>query len=207
MRTRMLRRRRVTSGSSKALARKVYRAGYPKFFGKNRLGQLAPQPSAWQTHRLIQMHYDLLGSSGGDQETWTVYGGVDFHRTYRAHYKLWGDTATNPQIPSDRTGTNGSTNLVVSDAYTTATLQPYYEVFEVFNTSTFGCTFEIPFMFRWAKGYSVSVGNDVGTQLVSLMGTSGQNVMLQHTSPFSRTDMLFHGAQPTYNQLLGQFGS
>jgi len=206
MRSRMPRRRRITSRTTGALARKVYRAGYPKYFGKNRFGQLAPQPTQWQTFRLIQLHYDLLGTSGGDQETWTVYGGVDFHRTFRGHYKLWGGNATDPQQPSDRTGDVGSAALTVSDAYSTATLQPYYEVIEVFNTSTFGCTFEIPFMFRWQKGYSVPTGQDVGTQVVALMGTSGENVMLQHTTPFSRVDMTFHGAQPTYNSLLGQFG-
>lgn len=206
MRSRMPRRRRITSRTTGALARKVYRAGYPKYFGKNRFGQLAPQPTQWQTFRLIQLHYDLLGTSGGDQETWTVYGGVDFHRTFRGHYKLWGGNATDPQQPSDRTGDLGSAALTVSDGYSTATLQPYYEIIEVFNTSTFGCTFEIPFMFRWQKGYSVPAGQDVGTQVVALMGYSGENVMLQHTTPFSRVDMTFHGAQPTYNSLLGQFG-
>jgi hypothetical protein len=153
------------------------------------------------------MHYGLFGSSGGDEETWSIYGQVKFSRTYEGHYGLWGtNSATATQLPSDRSGAQGSADMVKNDQYSYGVLQPYYDHFEVFNTSTFGCYFEVPWLIRWSKAIAVQSATTMESQIQAQIGVSGQTLMLTHATPDIRRDLDWHGVQPSYNGVVSAFG-
>jgi len=190
----------------RAPAFKTYKSA-PIGFGKVSLGRNPPQPVQWQQFKLLQMHYGLFGSSGGDEETWSIYGQVKFSRTYSGHYGLWGtNSATAAQLPSDRATTNGTVDMTKNDQYSYGVLQPYYDHFEVFNTSTFGCYFEVPWLVRWSKAIAVQSATTMESQIQDQIGRSGQTLMLTHGAPDTRRNLDWHGVNPSFNEVVSAFG-
>lgn len=164
--------------------------------------QMPTSYTASATHKLVQLHYDLLGTATRDDRRSIVWFGVDHQHTYRGHYQLLASGVA-ANRPNDRNSGYGSF-MGPENAY--CRLLPYKDHYTVVNTSTFGCTFKIAAIGRWDKHYT-----NVGAQsLIAVIGNNvgqlGETLQITHQGD-ALTNMLWHGAGAvSYNNVGEQYG-